>query len=293
VIQAVVAFLIFIALNNIAVFIMKREEIIDDPTKLVRQTLFKGWVETKGFYNKQFNTYNRFASNYKKLPHSVNILGGSQFTYSVWVKFNNVSAENLGNKVLFLKGDKKQYPYSVTVNKQATNASDYLVKSPIVKFGDSANELIVEFNTTKNLNQRVVIDRVPSSDETQRHNVFSLVPGKWMLMTFIFEDNRTYDNPEDGVIFTFYLNDILYHTSRVQGALRLNQGDLNILPNSAIQDGFMADLTYFNYALNVNDVRALVAAGFTNARYNEMESDPSFNQPLYLTQYNKLEINNL
>jgi hypothetical protein len=293
VIQAVVAFLIFVALNNIAILIMKREEIIDDPAKLVQLPLFVGWVETKGFADKQFNTYNRFATNYRKLPVSVNKFGGAQFTYTMWVKFDDISSENLSNKVLLLRGDKKKYPFSVTVNGEITNKNDYLVKSPLIKFGTSANELIVEFNTTKNMNERVVISAVSSPDETQRHNVFSLIPSKWMLMSFVFEDNRRWDDPEDGVLFRFYLNDILYYTYRTKGALRLNQGDLNILPASSISSGFLSDLTYYNYALNVNDIREVLQKGRTNIRYNEMDNDPGFNQPLYLSQYNKLEINNL
>lgn len=292
-IQSIAALLIFVALNNIAVYIMKNEDIIEDPTKLIKQLIIPGWVETKGFTDKAFNTYNRFAKNYKKLPKSSNKFGGAQFTYTLWTKFNNVSAENLAGKVLFLQGDKKKYPYTETIYNKATAKTDYLVKCPLVKFGNNSNELIVEFNTTKDITETAVISRVQSSDETLRHNIFSLTPGKWTMMTFVFQDDKRYGDPENGIIFSFYLNDVLYSTQRFTGALRLNQGDLNILPGSSIQDGYISDLTYHNYALNPNEITKLVSMGYTNKRYDEMQSDPSFNQPLYLSQYNKLEINNL
>jgi hypothetical protein len=292
IIQAVVAFFIFIILNHIAVAIMTNEEIIEDNTKSISKTIFKGWVETKAFRDKSFNTYNRFNSTYRKLPRSINKFGGAQFSYSVWVKFNNVSSENLGGKVLFLRGDKKQYPIIQKVNNKETKNVDYLIKSPLVKFGDNADKLIVEFNTTNNITQQAVISRVQSNDETLRHNVFSLMPGKWVLMTFIFEDDKRYDDYEDGVVFKFYLNDVLYHTQRFSGALRLNDGHLHMLPNSEIMEGYMADMTYYNYALGLNDIKNTLGKGFTNKKYDEMEGNPEFNAPLYLSQYNKLEINN-
>ena len=222
-IQSIAALLIFVALNNIAVYIMKNEDIIEDPTKLIKQLIIPGWVETKGFTDKAFNTYNRFAKNYKKLPKSSNKFGGAQFTYTLWTKFNNVSAENLAGKVLFLQGDKKKYPYTETIYNKATAKTDYLVKCPLVKFGNNSNELIVEFNTTKDITETAVISRVQSSDETLRHNIFSLTPGKWTMMTFVFQDDKRYGDPENGIIFSFYLNDVLYSTQRFTGALRLNK----------------------------------------------------------------------
>lgn len=304
VIQVIVALIVFIILNNLAVYIMKQEDVIDDPTKLVATKLFTGWVETASFTDKAFNIHNPFALNYRKMPHSVNRMGGAQFSYTMWIKLNDVSASNTADHILFLQGDQQQYNYHTSQVKSSGFSSDniekdhldYLVKCPLVKFGDSADNLIVEFNTTRDISARAEINRIKSADETIRHNVFSLMPGNWSLMTFIFEDDRRYNEHEDGVIFTFYLNNVLYHTQRYKGALRLNKGDLHILPTGTSQSpmtgGYLDDLTYYNYALNLNDINKLVTAGITNSRYNEMEGDPSFNTPLYLNMYNKLEISN-
>jgi len=291
--EVVIALLIVIILNKIAVKIMTNDEIIEDPTRKMKTVLFNGWVETNGFTNKKFNTFNQFATNYRKLPHSMNKLGGAQFTYTMWIKLNNTSAENVANKVLFLQGDPSLYNFTETIGNTTKTINDFLVKCPVVKFGNGVDEINVEFNTTKEISARASILRVPNADETIRHNMVSLLPGKWAMLTFVFEDDKRYNEFEDGVIFRFYVNDIMYNTSRFTGALRLNQGDLNILPNGGILDGYLADLTYYNYAFNVEDVRNVFAKGFNNNRYNEMDNDPSFNEPLYLTQYNKLEINNL
>lgn len=292
-IQAVAGFLIFIGLNYLATYILTREEVIEDPNKTVENKIIDGWIETNNFYNKKFTTYDMFSANYKKLPPSMNRKGGAQFSYTTWVKFNNLSAENVANKVLFMRGDATKYPYEVKVGTKATSAMDHVVKCPIVKFGDGPDKLIVEFNTTTDINARAEVSRVPSADETVRHNVFSLMPGKWTLLTFVFEDSKRYDEPEDGVVFTFYVNDVLYHTQRYAGALRTNVGDVHILPGGKIVDGFMSDLTYYNYAMTVTDITRVFNKGFTNKRFNDMQKDAEFNQPLYMSQYNKLEINNM
>lgn len=294
VLQVVLACVVFVVLNNFAVWVLKREDVIEDPTKLRSVPIFKGWVETNGFTNKKYDTYNMFSKAYRKLSPSMNKKGGAQFTYTVWVKLNDFAAENTSRKVLFMHGDDNMYNYTINYDNKKETFNDYIVKCPLVKFGDSTDQLIVEFNTSNEITQKAVISKVPNTNEAIRSNVFSLMPGRWVMMTFVFEDDIKYDEPESGVLFKFYLNDILHHTQRFTGgALRLNKGKLHILPSGPIKDGFMADLTYHNFAFNADEVRKVFAQGVSNTRYNEMESDPEFNQPMYLTQYNKLNIHNM
>ena len=290
--QVVIALLVVYILGVFAMKIMTKEDIIMDPTKLTITPIFTGWIETNGFINKQFNTFNRFAKNFRNLPHSMNRYGGAQFSYSLWIKLNNTSAENVADKILFLHGDPKMYKYRVYTNEGSKTLTDYITKCPLVKFGNSVDDIKVQFNTTNDISATSTISRIPNADETVRHNIVSLIPGKWAFFTFVFEDDKRYNEFEDGVIFRFYINDILYHTERYKGAIRLNKGHLHILPTGSIKDGYLADLTYYNYALNINEIRTLYAKGHNNTRYNELENDASFNEPMYLSQYNKLEINN-
>jgi hypothetical protein len=300
--QAIVGLILFFILNYIAIAIMKREDLIEDPTKSVKQPIFSGWIDTKSFSDKSYTTYNMFAKNYRKLPRSVNKTGGAQFSYSVWVKFKDFSDKNLANKVLFVHGDKSKYPYSVTASYngkkgETRNLTDYLIKCPLVRFGNNAGELIIEYNTTKNVSESVrVIHKDNDKNETIRRNLFSIIPGKWTLFTFVFRDDKRYDSPEDGVELQFYLNDVMYTRHTSIGGLRLNKGDIHILPNTTndpISEGYMCDLTYYNYALNMNDVKDILKRGVNTKRYSELEDDADFNEPLHLSQYNKLEIYNM
>jgi hypothetical protein len=281
-----------VLLNFIALKIMEKEEIIDEPVGRKASIIFKGWVETGSFVGRSFNSYNRFAKNYRKLPASVNTKGGAQFSYSFWIKINNTAPNNVANKVIMVRGDPSRYEYNKTEYGVNKSENDVVIKCPLIKFGNSVEEIIVEYNTTHDVMTQSVVSRLKSSDETIRRNVLSLIPGKWALFTFTFEDDKRYSEFEDGVVFRFYINDILYHTERTRGALKLNGGHLSLFPAGGVGDGYMSDLTYWNFALNIEDVRKVFSKGFNNIRFNDLDSDASFNEPLYLSQYNKLEIYN-
>jgi hypothetical protein len=297
IIQFVIVILIVVFLNFVAVKLMVHEDIVDDNSAKKTVSIFRGWVETNSFTNKKFNTYNPFAKNYRKLSPSMNRMGGAQFSYSFWLKLNNTSPENLEKKWLFIHGDPTNYNYTYDEQyKKKISASSPIVKCPGIGFGKDINEIFIECNTTNDFNESVSFWGISDLDETKRHNVLSLIQGKWALFTITFGDNKPLDEKEDRTQVKLFINDIEYHRSKdyhLKGALKLNQGNLTILPNSPIQSGYMADLTYYNYALNVEDIRKIYNKSFTNERYNEMDNDPDFNEPLYLTQYNKLDIYNL
>lgn len=292
-IQVVLVFLVIVSLNLMAVSIMTKEKIIEDPSEKTAVTIFRGWVDMNGFTYKKFNTHNRFAKNYRSLPRSVNFDGGAQYSYSFWIKLQNTSPENVSRKVLFMQGDPEKYQVNVSENGKNMSYNHWVVKNPMIGFGDSVEEIEVEFNTTEDLNAKSVIKRKESADETLRRNVLSLLPGKWAMFTFVFKDNQPMGDFENGVLFEFYINDTQHHREFIKGGLRLNNGNINILPTGSIKDGFMSDLTYYNYALTDYDVMKVFSKGFTNERFNEMDNDADFNEPLYLTKYNKLEIHNL
>jgi hypothetical protein len=293
VIQVVIVLIIIISLNLIAVAIMTKEKIIEDPSEKTVVPIFRGWIDTNGFTNKKFNTHNRFAKNYRSLPRSVNFDGGAQYSYSFWMKLNNVSSENVSRKILFMQGDPEKYHVNVKENGKSYGYKHWVVKNPMIGFGDGIEEIEVEFNTTEDLNAKSVIKRKKSDDETLRRNVLSLIPSKWALFTFVFKDNQPMADFENGVLFEFYINDVQHHREFFKGGLRLNNGNIVILPTGSIKDGFISDLTYYNYALTDYDVMKVYNKGFTNERFNEMDNDADFNEPLYLTKYNKLEIHNL
>jgi hypothetical protein len=292
-IQVVVALSILTILNRISVRVLKNEDILPEPEKKVSIPLMKGYVDMASFARKQFNTQNMFAKNFKNVPKSVNIMGGSQFTYSMWIRMNDPSATNVSNKTLFLRGDVKEYPYKVVKNGAETAKTERLIKCPSIKFGNTSGDLIVDFNTTTNISETFTVSKESTADEAIRHNVFSLLPGKWVLLTFVFEDNKVVQEHESGIEVKFYVNDVLYQSQRFKGSLRINNGNIHMLPDGGISGAYLAEFTYHNYALGPLDVRALYNKGFTNKRFNEFENDPDFHKPLFLSEYNKLEIHNL
>lgn len=297
-IQCTLALLVGYVIYNLSKSVLQKNDVIKDYTKQHEVVILGGYVSTRSFFNKKFNTYNPLSTNYVELPRSVNRLGGAQFSYSVWVRFDDVSQSNLNGKILFSLGDQEMYEMTKESNGTTQKIIDHAIKCPIVKFGPNGKDVVVEVNTTTEITQRAVIPARRSMDETLRHNVFSLIPSKFVLWTFVFKDDILpgYTH-ESGCIFQMYVNDFLYYTQRFNGTLRLNRGVLAIHPlvgsDKAIDAGYISDLRYYNWALNISYVRKIMARGAPGNKYDDMGSDAPFNEPLYITEYNKLDIYNM
>jgi hypothetical protein len=86
------------------------------------------------------------------------------------------------------------------------------------------------------------------------------------LFTFVFEENYSVkDGIENGIRFTFYLNDLPIAISTgstdlmlLDNSLRLNDGDLYLFPNYQSDDNLltMDGMKYFNYAKTDSDVKS-------------------------------------
>lgn len=292
--QIVIGIVIAMIVYSIANRVMVYENVVVDYTKPITTKIFEGWVNAMSFVNRSYNTYNEFATNYREMPRSVNRHGGAQFSFSVWTRFDDVSVANVKNKVLFVYGDPNRYTVTKKVGASfQETVTDYVIKCPLVAFTSDGEGIRVDFNTNENIGNAVVVNKVRSLKESTRHNVMSMVPGKWTLWTFVFADSITYDaKSESGVVVKMYVNDFLHFTQKVGGSLRTNKGSLTVLPEG-INGGFLGDLTYYNWALTSEEVQTIVSGGLTNKYYNDMDSDGSFNVPNYLTEYNKLEIYNV
>lgn len=295
--QVVLALLVTWVLYITAFALMQKNEVVKDYTKPIDAPIIKGYVMTRSFTNKQFNTYNPLASNYIELPKSVNKLGGSQFSYTVWLRLDDVSQTNLGGKVIFLHGDANLYEMTKEVNGERQALVDFAIKCPLVKFAPNGKDIIIEVNTTQNITERAIMPTVRTPDEPMRHNVFSLIPMKFVMWTLVFEDDVLHGHShESGTVFRFYVNDFLYYTKRFKGTLRLNNGLLHILPlignDKPIENGYLADMTYYNRALTTLEIRRIMAQGVRKERYDDMGGNAPFNEPLYITEYNKLDIYN-
>jgi len=232
-------------------------------------------------------------------------MGGAQFTYSFWLMFERgVSDASVEGKTILMRGDKAQFQPLVSTASDPTTPSknlfergkDYTIACPRISFL-KANQLAVDVNTDRELRTRFVIGSDEKSVE-MRKNILSLIPGHFACLTFVFEDNVGIDSFERGIRMKFYLNDLLYHTSTAPGALRQNAGPLHLFLD-AEPDGMqgldhckIADLSYYNYALEDRDVAAPYSKGFTNTEYKDRYSIYNKDVRLHAGARNRMDLTN-
>ena len=188
-----------------------------------------------------FNTTNSNSANYVKMNKSMNNPDGAEMTYSFWLNKKSSTPSDYQDKVLLLKGLKN------TDN-----------KCPLIKFGDSSSDVIIEFNTS-------------GGTETIKIDAGITGGDKWFLITLVLKDFRNPDdNFEEGINVLAYLNGSLVNSGTViKGqTLKTNNSPLYILPKINDTDynslsGTMCDLKYFNYALDQVEIKNIYNSNLT------------------------------
>lgn len=267
--------------------------------------IIDGYATASYLANKSYNTINPFVEDFRKIGRSINTHGGAQFTYQFWIKMEDSDNANYVNQVLLLKGDNQKYKvgfYDIETNKLSNNdiTSDYMIKCPLIKFGTSYRDLVVQFNTNRDINYTTNIKMNPEADPISKRNALSLLPLNWYLFTFVFEDNfSSLESTENGIKFSFFMNDFPYHVvtatsdPKLRGNfLKQNEGDIHILPGMNSVNDFikMGNVTYYNYALSHNEISQVFAKG--QPKHSAFMSDKKVSKPAYLSAYNKMDIYN-
>jgi hypothetical protein len=252
-----------------------------------------------------YNTINPLSSNFKKLGKSINDNGGAQFSYQFWMKINDTDSSNYKDLVILLRGDKNKYKKGIydlaTKNLQAMDSTDsepdYMIKCPLIKFGDSYDNMIIEFNTSKDPSTKMDV----KVDTKSRKNLLSLSPLSWYLITYVLEDNFSYvQTSENGVKVTLYINDFPYQSVSAStnpllknNYLRQNEGDLHLFPNITQPKDFMqvANMSYYNYALSQKDISSIFEKGPPSFEMKD-DASTSDNKPGFISSYNKIDIYN-
>ena len=325
-VQIIVGIVIAILIYALSLWILRRDQLVADPSSLAtpkqRVMILDGFADASVISGTQWSTVNPQAQNYVLLDRSYNRKGGAQYTYSMWVQIRDVSV--IKGQTLFMRGDPTLYSWTKKVgSSNPVPFKDVLIKSPRVRFASSFDEgLVVEFNTlddpqggtvliTPNENPIPTAGQSPAPlttyDETMRKNAFNLIRDRWAMLTFTFEDGVAINEFENGIMMRFYLNDVLYKSQGVKGALKLNAGDVYLLPaiandpnygqsygvgqgRDALTNSTVGNLAYYNYALGLGQVRELFTRG-------PPKNPATFGvgpvgEPLSLTLYNKLDIYN-
>lgn len=253
---------------------MKADKLIIDAEK--DMSLKKTTYVTNGFVDSsssiRISTVVPFAPNYLPITPSMNIKGGSQFTYQFWLYVDDTS--NIGDKVIFMKGDTNKYSYTLQENKYDVSTkqmvpynkrfvTDRVAKCPLLAFntGGKGIEFKLQFNTLNNMNETFYITNMQSESSIYRNNLLSVFAKQWFLVTIVFQDNMPINDFETGLLVKFYLNDVMYQQKGYNTTLKQNDGDLVLFPDQDLAGCKVSTFTYYNYAVSDKDVKQISDKG--------------------------------
>lgn len=219
-------------------------------------------------------------------------------------------------KVNLTKGDTYNINNDIYSSKNKThylNKPEIIQKAPYVYFRYMSNEeievetrnhtsgvskytkggvyLVIEFNTLKRFNNKIYI---PEQGKLLSHfNINSAV-----LFTFVFKSWKNYINFDSGCSFSFYANDTLMFQEDIKDdAIMNNHGNIYVYPKfSSLKqigqdylknNGFMADLTYYNYALDQPQIEGIYNYGYSNHTF---EGPQGLNKKKLMNKYYKLSL---
>ena len=281
-----------------SLWILKRDKLVIDTshgaTGNGKTMIVAGYADSFNLQNTVIDTINPSAQSYANLPRSANRYGGAQFSYQFWLLVSNVDPANIGTKDILVHGDTTSYNLMTVDNVTNTTsiAEDMIIKCPRIRFNGTFDSFAVEINTLADPNPPpIVISSTPSTgDSTSKHNLLKLTPNKWVLYTYVFQDNVGVNDFENGIEVQFYVNDILYQSSTMLSTLRQNNGNLYLFPSGPIAGCQIGDLAYYNYAVDVGTISKVYNAGPPAAA--TAKSSGPLATPLFLSEYNKLDIYN-
>ena len=302
-----------------SLWLLSKDTLVASPNDLrpLKQSvlILDGYSDTAAASDIDYSTVNPSAFNFVALRRSFNRKGGAQFSYSFWINLKDTTPANVAGKTLLLRGDKRVYDWNTEVTDPGTNTtgvsktfSDVLVKCPRIRFGDTFDTIVIEFNTLADPGATIVIspdpETAPTADPSLRHNALKLIQNRWALLTFTFEDSVAISDFEDGIMVRFFLNDMLYSTSTMPSAFKLNGGNMFLLPTisytdpasnetvneSPISNAQIGNVAYYNYALGSEGIRELFRAG--PPRKPAAMMNGARGEPLYLSEFNKLDVYN-
>lgn len=309
ILQILLAVIIILVLYVVTLVILNVDTIVmSKSNKVLPQEMIKvidGYAPISYLGNRTYNTSNPYADNFVKLGKSINTMGGAQFTYQFWIKIDDPNDALFKNLVVLLKGDDRKYKVglynSETLQLSSSEKTpDYAVVCPMIKFVDSYRHLKVRLNTYNNPMTDIDINMTPNDSGLGRRNALSLLPLNWYLLTFVFEDNISYQTvQENGINFKFWLNDFLYQENGASNMAELrnntikqNDGNLVLFPDPPEQGTFVriGNVRYYNYSLDEVDIKRVYASGPPTT--SAIETEQGKNTPAYLTAYNKVDIYN-
>lgn len=301
-IQVVIGIIIVYIIYLLSTIAIKADKLAIDMEKdLSRKrkiNVINGYIDSN---NKIIiNTIIQFANNYLPITPSMNIKGGAQFTYQLWLFIEDPNV--IGDKMIFIKGDPKLYTYKVQEQKYnistktmepsyTRKAVSQIAKCPMLSFkggGDPGTvEFNLKFNTLHNLDESFDIVNIKSEKTIYRNNIMSIFSKQWFMVTIVFQDNMPINDFETGIVVKFYLNDVMYQQKVYNSALKQNDSELILFPE-VIQGCKMTDFSYYNYAIGDDEVINTYKKGPTLTASTSFGSVS--NSISQMSDYNRMDI---
>lgn len=253
--------------------------------------IITGYAESSQLAKQSFNTVNSFASAYLPLNPSVNIKGGAQFTYSLWLYVGNPTQAAVSLKPVFMRGDSTKYNYTATTNGASKSSLDYVAMCPLLQFGNKPMDFDIRFNTSNNVNEVMKIHSQTSSNSIYRQNLLNMLQSQWFMMTIVFEDNIPINDFENGLSVKVYINGSLYQSATYAAMLKQNNGNFFLFPEGSVDQCKISSFNYYNYAQGEMEIQATMGSGPSSKPQTSLTS--TFIQPLALSDYNMMDIYNI
>ncbi len=253
-----------------------------------------------------FTTQNPFDKLYLNLSPSVNQSGGAEYTYNFWIYVDNTKKTFTSDyKAIILKGSKQKVAYNAdkSGNCLIKNKKKYVfIKNPLIRIDRNFSKLLVEYNTITNvdaLNYDGAIVNNCNSENLRDNNMIGVydldkasIQKKFNMITLVIKETSSNEDIlyKNNTTCKLYLNSVLvldrevnspYNTDSTSGStvMRQNNGKFYINPVNVYSESTtksdeisepdsmkIADLTYYNYALELLDIQNLF-----NRKFNSKE----------------------
>ena len=166
------------------------------------------------------------GANAITLVRSANERYGIEFTYSTWIFIGGLSYKSGSLRHIFSKGN----------GDVGSNGMMMPNNAPGLYLHPKKNSLVVVMNTFSSIDEEVVVDDIPLN--------------KWINVMIRVE----------GHILDVYVNGTIAVRHKLSGVAKENYGDVWVTANGGF-DGELADLRYFDYALNTTEIATIVDNG--------------------------------
>ena len=179
------------------------------------------------------------GANAITIVRSANEKYGIEFTWSTWIFISGLAYKSGSLRHIFSKGNGDVGDDGLMMPNNA----------PGLYLHPKKNSLVVVMNTYNSIDEEVVVDDIPLN--------------KWLNVMIRVEGN----------ILDVYVNGTIAVRHKLAGVAKQNYGDVWVTANGGF-DGELADLRYFDYALNTTEISAIVDNG------PDMSSDRPASQPV-------------